>query len=118
WINYLVVGGVSAAQAIQSVNNKLVEPIPDGHGGDFLAVAFVKAAGGPPSGRWTPQLYQTYGETIGRMHALTQTYTAPPKRPHWDDPVFDFVYTFLPESEGEIKQKYKEVCDYVRTLPK
>lgn len=118
WINYLVAGGVSAAQAIQSVNHKLVEPIADGHGGDFLAVAFVKAAGGPPRGRWTPQLYQTYGETIGRMHTLTKAYTAPPKRPHWDDPVFEFVNSFLPESENEIKQKYQEVCDYVRTLPK
>ncbi len=119
WINYLVAGGVSAAQAIQSVNDKLVEPIADGHGGDFLAVAFVKAPGGPARGlNWTPKLYQTYGETIGRMHKLTQAYTAPRKRPEWDDPVFDFVNTFLPDSESEIKHKYNQVCDYVRTLPK
>src|SRR5690606_35905389 len=45
WINYLVAGGVSAAQAILSQHGNLVEPIPDGHGQDFLAVAFVKAAG-------------------------------------------------------------------------
>jgi Ser/Thr protein kinase RdoA (MazF antagonist) len=118
WINYLVAGGVSAAQAIQSLNNKLVEPIPDGHGGDFLAVAFVKAAGGPPRGRWTPALYETYGETIGRMHALTTQYAGERKRPEWDDPVFEFVNSFLPDGETAIKQAYRDVCDYVRTLPK
>ncbi|MCW5873162.1 MAG: phosphotransferase [Anaerolineales bacterium] len=118
WINYLVAGGVSATQAIYSLNNKLVEPIADGHGGQFLAVAFVKAAGGPPRGRWTPELYETYGETIGRMHTLTKAYTGPHKRPEWDDPVFEFVNSFLPEGESAIKQAYRQVCDYVRTLPK
>lgn len=118
WINYLVAGGVSAAQAIYSLNDKLVEPVPDGHGGDFLAVAFVKAAGGPPRGRWTPELYETYGETIGRMHTLTKTYSGPRKRPEWDDPVFDFVNSFLPDSESEIRHKYNQACEHVRTLPK
>ncbi|MCW5875711.1 MAG: phosphotransferase [Anaerolineales bacterium] len=118
WINYLVAGGVSAAQAIQSQAGKLVEAIPDGHGGDFLAVAFVKARGGPPRERWTPALCETYGETIGRMHALSKHYTAPPKRPHWDDPVFEFVNSYAPAGEAIARQKYQQVCDHVRTLPK
>lgn len=121
WINYLVAGGVSAAQAIQSQTGNLVEPIADGHGADFLAVAFVKAAGGPPWERWTPALYETYGETIGRMHALTRDFHRdgrPRKRPEWDDPVFEFVDSFLPAQEIIAREKYKEVCDFVRSLPK
>ncbi len=121
WINYLVAGGVSAAQAIRSQAGKLVEAIPDGQGGDFLAVAFVKARGGPPWERWAPVLYETYGETIGRMHTLTRRFHAdgvPRKRPEWDDPVFEFVDSFLPAEETIAREKYKAVCDYVRTLPK
>ena len=121
WINYLVAGGVSVAQAIYSVSNNLVEAISDGQGGDFLAVAFVKAAGGPPWSRWTPALYETYGETIGRMHALTKRFHqagAPRKRPEWDDPVFEFVHSYAPASEAIARQKYQQACDHVRTLPK
>ena len=50
WINHLHHGGVSAARAVTSVNNKLVEVSADGQGGQFLATAFVKAPGSPPGG--------------------------------------------------------------------
>src|SRR5690606_13388588 len=62
-----------------------------------------------------------YGETIGRIHALSQGFHAAGaarKRPEWDDPVFEFVESFLPEREALARQKYRAVCDYVRTLPK
>src|SRR5690348_9025767 len=71
WINYLADGGVSAARAIVSERDNLVEAIEDGQGGAFLATAFVKAQGQAPWELWTPQLYDTYGQLIGRMHALS-----------------------------------------------
>ena len=54
WLNYLYDGGVGVARAIPSRSGELVEVIEDGRGGQFLAVAFIKAKGGPPwgEGRW------------------------------------------------------------------
>ncbi len=122
WINTLADGGVSVARAIRSENGNLVEMIEDTHGGFFLVAAFVKAPGKRPwQVGWTPERYATYGELLGKMHALAQNYQpthAAWKRPEWDDVAVDFVDRFLPESEALAKQKYRKVCDYLHTLPK
>ena len=89
-----------------------MEAIPDQKGGEFLATAFLKAAGNPPWGRWTPKLFESYGELIGQMHALTnhfQPLHPERKRPEWDDPIFDYVEQYLPESDFLIREKYKVV---------
>jgi Ser/Thr protein kinase RdoA (MazF antagonist) len=121
WINYLVKGGVSAAKAVLSKNGNLVEVVDDGQGGAFLATAFVKAQGGAPWDLWSPKLYETYGNLIGRMHSLSKQYQPARsawKRPAWDDEMFEFVDRYLPESESTAKRKYKEVCAHVNSLPK
>jgi amicoumacin kinase len=121
WINYLVKGGVSAARAVLSKNGNLVEAIEDGHGGAFLATAFVKAQGGAPWALWSPSLYETYGNLIGRMHSLSKQYQparATWRRPTWDDEMFEFVDRYLPESESTAKRKYKDLCVHVNSLPK
>jgi amicoumacin kinase len=121
WINYLAEGGVSAAKAILSQNGNLVEAIEDGHGGAFLATAFVRAQGGAPWELWSPDLYETYGHLIGQIHSLSKQYQpARPawKRPAWDDEMIEFVDRYLPESESIAKKKYKDVCAHVNSLPK
>jgi Ser/Thr protein kinase RdoA (MazF antagonist) len=121
WINYLADGGVPAARAVLSADGNLVEAIEDGQGGTFLTTAFVKAQGEAPWDLWTPQLYETYGQLIGRMHLLSKQYqpTRPEwKRPAWDDDMFEFVDRYLPESESAAKKKYKDVCAHVNSLSK
>jgi Ser/Thr protein kinase RdoA (MazF antagonist) len=121
WINYLADHGISVARAILSEAGNLVEAILDQEGGEFLATAFVKAEGKPPWGRWTPQLYESYGELIGKMHSLTkhfQPLQPERKRPEWDDPIFDFVEQFLPDNEFITRKKYEIVSKHVNTLPK
>ncbi len=121
WINYLTEHGVSVSRAILSQNGSLVEAIDDEKGGDFLATAFEKAQGEPPWDRWTPVLYESYGELIGKMHALTKQYQPflpNRKRPEWDDPIFDFVGQFLPESEFLAHEKYRAICAHLKNLPK
>lgn len=121
WINFLAEGGVSVSRAILSKGGKLVEAIEDQQGGTFLVTAFVKAHGQAPWELWTPKLYTTYGQLIGRIHALSKHYQPNQptwKRPNWDDNIFEFVERYLPESESVAKKNYKDLCNHVNTLAK
>lgn len=121
WINYLSDGGVPAARAIYSENNRLVEAIDDGQGEQFLATAFAKAKGGhPKKADWNPRFYETYGAMLGRMHTLSQQYVPDPAtwRPEWDDPIMMEVERFLPPSEAITIEKYRALTEYLRALPK
>jgi amicoumacin kinase len=121
WINYLADGGVSAARAVLSERGELVETIEDGQGGAFLATAFAKARGGAPWELWSPGLYETYGQLIGRMHSLSKAYQprrSEWRRPAWDADMFEFVDRYLPESESIAKKKYRDACAHVNSLPK
>jgi amicoumacin kinase len=121
WINYLAAGGVSVARAVKSEKGNLVEAIEDGKGGHFLTTAFVKAPGKSPWKLWTPALYETYGKLLGSIHSLTKGYqpVRPEwKRPDWDDPLMEFVESYLPPSEALAKAKYQHLCEHVRSLPR
>ncbi len=122
WINHLARGGAGVAAALESPGGELVEPIDDGAGGQFLATAFVKAAGVMPwEAGWTPELYHAYGRLIGRTHALTKDYEPPKpewRRPEWDDPVFDYVAMYLPAGETVALERYREALGRVKALPR
>ncbi|MBN1426651.1 phosphotransferase [Candidatus Fermentibacteria bacterium] len=122
WINYLARGGVSVARAVESAHGNLVEPLDDGHGGQFLAAAFVKAQGKPPwEMGWSPELYQTYGRLIGRMHRLTKDYLPPNpawKRPEWDNPEIQDIVANLPPGQERVVARYTEVLSHLGTLSK
>src|SRR5512136_2346284 len=75
WINYLSDGGVTVARAVLSSVGNLVEAVEDGHGGQFLCTAFVKARGGiAGKEQINERLFLNYGRLLGRMHALAKTY--------------------------------------------
>lgn len=120
WINYLAEGGASVSRAIRSEQGRLVEAIDDGHGDQFLATAFVKAQGKPPSETsWTPALYETYGRALGRMHALSRDYepTDPlAYRPQWDDPIMIGEMQHLPAGEALAAHRFQEVIDHLAGL--
>jgi Ser/Thr protein kinase RdoA (MazF antagonist) len=103
WINYLAQGGVTVARAVLSQTGKLVEPIEDGHGGQFLCTAFVKARGKVAErDQINDRLFLHYGRLLGRMHALAKTYTPSDpfwKRYAWDDPENNTPDRQLPASE-------------------
>lgn len=121
WINFLADRGVGVSKAITSRNGNLVETVDDHQGGQFLATAFVKAKGASPWGKWTPALIESYGEQLGKMHFHTQYFQplfSTRKRPEWDDPIFDYVDQYLPESDWIIREKYKAICRHVNMIPK
>lgn len=121
WINHLASGGVTVAQALPSASGKLVEVIHDGEGGQFLATAFVRATGQSPwDAGWTPARYETYGELLGKMHALAVEYepAAAYRRLEWDDASMKFIELYLPESDVIAHQKYQSLLKHIYSLPK
>lgn len=121
WINYLADRAIPVSRAVPSKNGKLVEVVSDQNGGNFLATAFAKAKGSSPWGKWTPELYQKYGEMIGKMHTATKNFQPikpERKRPEWDAPIFDYVNAALPEQEFLVREKYELTCKEVNKISK
>lgn len=122
WINYLHQGGAGVSRAILAENSELVVSIEDDSGDYFLATAFEKAAGSPPSEEILgPGFYEDYGRLLGRMHALTKKYIHKDpvwKRPDWDEPIMLEVLGWLPESEVKVAQRYIDLKKYLDQLPK
>ena len=123
WINYLADGGASVARAVRSANDRLVEAMPDGTGDYFLAVAFEKVDGKSAweGGGWTPELYEQYGQLLGKMHRLAKDYQpANPAwaRPQWDDALISDIEENLPPTENVVLKKYRAVFEHISGLPK
>jgi len=122
WINYLAGGGTTVACAVLSEAGNLVEPVDDGHGGQFLCTAFVKARGKiAEREQINERLFLNYGHLLGRMHALAKTYKPSNpawKRYAWDSPENNTPDRQLPQTEKIIRQKYQTVFDHLRSLPR
>lgn len=121
WINYLAAGGAGVARAEQSAENRLVEVIEDGQGGEFLATIFVKIHGVTPRREMmTPAFFETYGQALGRTHRLTRSYRVPNpawKRMEWDDPIH--LYTdFLPADQPRVLEQSQNLMAHLQSLPK
>jgi len=121
WINHLADGGAGVARAIHSKADRLVEAIGDGHDGQFLATAFVKALGRPVwEVGWTPVLYQTYGQLLGRIHALSKAYMPSDlaiRRYAWNHPQNMDVLDWLPADEPVPIEKFQYIIKHLETLP-
>lgn len=122
WINYLARGGAGVAAAVASPRERLVEQIPDGQGGVFLATAFERAPGGPPGdGQWNEALFERYGRLIGRMHHLSTTYEPSDpawKRPEWNDPMMLYAEKWLPPEQTAVRRRYRDLLAHLESLPK
>jgi Ser/Thr protein kinase RdoA (MazF antagonist) len=122
WINFLADGGATVARAVLSADGRLVEPIDDGQGGQFLCTAFVRAPGGEVRREhYNDRLFRNYGRLLGRMHALAQKYVLPDpawKRPEWNDPANMYADLWLPEKFASLLPKYRRLVDHLETLPR
>ncbi|WP_420631180.1 phosphotransferase enzyme family protein [Candidatus Leptofilum sp.] len=122
WINHLARGGAGVAKAVNSEAGNLVEQISDGRGEQFLATAFVRAAGGSvwQMGGWTEPFMLEYGRLIGKIHALTKKYQLPNpdwKRPQWDDPIMTDITSALPQLDSGVMKLVDNNLAYLRSLP-
>jgi Ser/Thr protein kinase RdoA (MazF antagonist) len=121
WINDLAAGGASVARAVLSENGRLVEPVEDGLGGEFLCTAFVHAPGREiGKAGMNDRLIRNYGRLIGRMHALAKTYRVSDPawtRYAWDSPQNNTAERQMPAKETLSLEKYRLVLAHLRTLP-
>lgn len=120
WINYLARGGVSVAQAVPSQSGELVEAIEDEQDGQFLVTAFIRAEGQQPwLAGWSTERYESYGELLGKMHALAVSYQPNPawRRPEWDADSFSFIEQYLPVTEIGAHREYQSVLRHIHSLP-
>ena len=122
WINYLAGRGASVAKAVASDCGELVEFIDDQKGGAFMATAFMKAPGHPPSeSQWNSQLFESWGRLLGRIHALSKDYVpADPslKRYGWDSAENIKVIEWLSPNDLVVQRKFRELMEYLQSLEK
>jgi Ser/Thr protein kinase RdoA (MazF antagonist) len=122
WINYLSAGGASVARAVLSEYGRLVEPVEDGQGGEFLCTAFIHAPGQEiRRDGMNDRLMRKYGRLIGRMHALAKTYQVSDptwRRYEWDSPQNNTAERQMPAKEALALEKYRLVLAHLRSLPR
>jgi amicoumacin kinase len=121
WINYLADRGTTVARAVLSHSGSLVEPLADGHGGEFLCTAFVKARGSEVRpDQINERMFHNYGRLLGKMHALAKDYTPSNpvwKRYAWDSPENNTAEKQMPAGETLALEKYHRVLAHLRSLP-
>jgi Ser/Thr protein kinase RdoA (MazF antagonist) len=126
WIDYLVRGGVSAAQPVPSQIDRLTEMI-EVPGSYFTATVFERAVGKPLDRSHpdfhAPTFYRNWGRTIGRMHALTKRYDPGPhrrNRPTWDEnnPDLFRVPQIVPPQEKKAILEAGRILSFLKALPR
>ncbi|MBU8932796.1 MAG: phosphotransferase [candidate division Zixibacteria bacterium] len=120
WTNFLADHGVSVGRAISSINGEMVEivGVDDSH---FLVYAFEKVDGHcPGKDDWSDQLFQNWGETLGKMHAATKNYNPPSsalKRHEWHEDEYRDPDKYLPADQPLVIQRCHEVEQRLHALP-
>ncbi len=125
WINYLADNELYVPRAISSENGSLVEII-ETEDSSFAAVSFEKAEGRridfDNSDEWNAELFERYGQTIGKMHALTKNYEPPEEsltRMEWhQQDWFAKIDRYLPPSESLVRRKCLDLIERLHALPK
>lgn len=125
WIHYLHKNGANVCNPIFSHNNKLVERI-DSKKSYFLATAFEKAKGGHAERNneavWNCSLFEKWGQTVGRMHALTKDHSPSNNVNKRFDMFEDDLYknggNYIKVYGNEFVNKLENLIKWCETLPK
>jgi Ser/Thr protein kinase RdoA (MazF antagonist) len=121
WLNYLTGHGVRLSKAIPSRNQEHVETI-EAEDSYFVAVVYEKAKGDMLDEKnYDPALIEKWGKIMGRMHALAKQFLpseSAPKRLEWHENAFMNAEKWLPPSEKIVKNKFNELYERLRVLPR
>jgi Ser/Thr protein kinase RdoA (MazF antagonist) len=124
WIFYLHKNGANVCNPVFSNNNKLVERI-DAKNSYFLATAFEKAPGEPPrrnnAALWNSSLFEKWGQTVGKMHALTKNYKPSDEYPKrfelQEDDLYQNGESYIKVYGDGLVQKHRDLMKWYRSLP-
>jgi amicoumacin kinase len=124
WVQALDARGASVAGPILSTAGRLVETIEQ-ETGCYLVTAVRKAPGilaeELPFEQWTDALFEAWGRTAGKLHAIAQAHTGVDpalRRPEWHQTTNCFNEP-LPDAPAQtpIAQRLAEVRAVLDTLP-
>jgi len=124
WTNYLADNDVHVPRVIPSQRGKLVEVI-EAEDSSLAAVAFEKVKGRRidfgNAGEWNTKLFERYGKTMGRIHALTKRYEPEDRslsRMEWHEQEWFDIDAHLPGSESLARKKCHDLIRMTHTLPR
>jgi len=126
WVHHLAEGGVSVARAVRSPAGSLLEVVDlDGQAtadeSFYTVVVFEKARGRLAEKEdWNRKLFVNWGQTIGRMHALTKKFEPSDpafRRLVWYDDVDLDVHQHIPASQEVVLGKFDRLMERLRSLP-
>lgn len=123
WLTWLARQGAPVCAPYPSRRGRLLERLGGEPG--YLAAAFHRARGWPVNSRhptiWGPALFETCGQTLGEIHALSKSFVPSPgaRREEWDSSsLVDLGRRTLPPAEHEVLGQLERACDECAGLPR
>jgi Ser/Thr protein kinase RdoA (MazF antagonist) len=120
WMDYLAQRQGCVPRPARSLAGRLVEEVGEADDA-FLAVVFEKVSGVHPEGAMlTDDVLRLWGQALGHMHRLGKGYRPSNPafaRPHWHELDVFKLGELIPSSQPLVRQKCREMLDYMRALP-
>ncbi|MEL6180079.1 MAG: phosphotransferase, partial [Myxococcota bacterium] len=121
FVHHLSQHGVPVSCPVRATDGAWVVVLPQANGSSFLALAYEKVPGrATKAADLQPLLVSKLGHVMGRMHALSRTYTSPEpdwKRQEWhDDPLFDPCW--IPAEQQQVLEQSQTWMAKLRQRPR
>jgi Ser/Thr protein kinase RdoA (MazF antagonist) len=124
FINYLAANKVSVSKAISSINNKVVEAIKSSNSCYIISV-FEKADGHMPiinnTEEWNDILFYRWGQTMGKMHALSKKYKSKNEvmtRKQWNEDIYFTGEQVISIEDKKVYNKWNKIINELNSLPR
>ncbi|MEZ4869346.1 MAG: phosphotransferase [Caldilineaceae bacterium] len=119
WLDFLATQGAAVSRPMPSPQGVLVEQVPL-ESALVAAVCYERAPGvRPPVPRLTAAQWQSWGQTLGKLHALSAVYAPPLDQTpfaQWNANVMRDRAT-IPADQTRVLEKFDELQEYFQTLP-
>jgi Ser/Thr protein kinase RdoA (MazF antagonist) len=120
FVHYLGSHGVTVPDYLLSAGGRRVELVEAG--GDTFAVLMMRRARGQhiwdihgwEVSRWPDSFFERWGQTLGRIHALSQQYSGGAAIAHWTAEHAWFVNWC---SDDAVREKWQQLGETLRALP-
>jgi len=118
WINFLAAHGALVSRPVPSQQGGLIEQLPIND--TFVSVVCYEHVPGarPAVPTLTAEQWQIWGQTLGKLHALSTRYTPQPHRriDHWNASATRDRRT-IPADQTLVLEKFDDLQYYFQTLP-